>query len=61
MLKLTMYPATDGDCLLLTWGDQRAQWNAVIDLGRGPTWKAVRQVFSGLDNIEPADDQSRRS
>ncbi|MEV4610725.1 hypothetical protein MRBLMR1_005862 [Neorhizobium sp. LMR1-1-1.1] len=52
MLKLTMYPATDGDCLVLTWGEGKELSNAIVDLGRGPTWRAVRQVISDLENIE---------
>jgi beta-lactamase superfamily II metal-dependent hydrolase len=52
MFKLTMYPATDGDCLLLTWGDDQKAWNAIIDLGRAATWTAVRPIFAALENIE---------
>jgi beta-lactamase superfamily II metal-dependent hydrolase len=52
MFKLTMYPATDGDCLLLTWGDQQKTSNAIIDLGRGATWRAVKSSFATLNNIE---------
>jgi hypothetical protein len=52
MFKLTMYPATDGDCLLMSWGDGREISNAIIDLGRNATWKAVKPIFGALDNIE---------
>ncbi|MBO0132277.1 ComEC/Rec2 family competence protein [Agrobacterium burrii] len=52
MLKLTMYPATDGDCLVVSWGDDLKVWNAIVDLGRGATWKAVQPTFAALKNIE---------
>jgi beta-lactamase superfamily II metal-dependent hydrolase len=47
-----MYPATDGDCLVMSWGDDLTVRSAVIDLGRGATWKAVRPTLTSLKNIE---------
>jgi hypothetical protein len=47
-----MYPATDGDCLLVRWGDQEASCHIIVDLGRGATWKAVKPIFGALKNIE---------
>ena len=50
--RLTMYPATDGDCLLLTWGRSARLHHALVDLGRGSTYKAVKPVLQSLENIE---------
>ncbi|WP_051447570.1 ComEC/Rec2 family competence protein [Rhizobium leguminosarum] len=50
--QLTMYPATDGDCLLVRWGKQDAYHHIIVDLGRGATWKTVKPIFGALKNIE---------
>uniref|UniRef100_UPI003F4947C6 ComEC/Rec2 family competence protein n=1 Tax=Ensifer adhaerens TaxID=106592 RepID=UPI003F4947C6 len=50
--QLTMYPATDGDCLLVRWGDDNAHKHIIVDLGRGPTWDKVRPIFEPLEGVE---------
>lgn len=50
--RLTMYPALDGDCLVLTWGNSRDPHHIIMDLGRGGTYKAIRNRISTLENIE---------
>lgn len=50
--KLTMFPASEGDCLLLSWGDQRSLCHALTDLGRKGDYKALRPIFTELEEIE---------
>jgi beta-lactamase superfamily II metal-dependent hydrolase len=49
--QLTMHPARDGDCLVLTWGDAKLH-HLVVDLGRTATYGAVRPVLSQLGDVE---------
>jgi beta-lactamase superfamily II metal-dependent hydrolase len=51
-LRMTMYPALDGDCLLLTWGNSAKLWHMIIDLGRGATYKRIRSDLKALGEIE---------
>lgn len=51
MLRLTLNPALDGDCLVLGWGDGSSR-NLVVDLGRGSTYKAVKKNLQRLENID---------
>lgn len=50
--RLTMYPAMDGDCLLLSWGKDTKLHHIIVDLGRGGTYNAVKEPLRGLDNVE---------
>ena len=34
MLRLTTFPAQDGDCLLLSYGEGAQTWHVLIDGGR---------------------------
>ena len=51
MLRLTLNPALDGDCLVLGWGDGPSR-NLVVDLGRGLTYRVVRNHLQSLENID---------
>jgi len=51
MLQLTLNPANDGDCLILSWGNGAAH-SLVVDLGRGSTYTAVKQRLQSLASIE---------
>lgn len=51
MLQLTLHPALDGDCLVLSWGDGASR-NLVVDLGRGATYKSVRTQLRALNSID---------
>lgn len=42
MFKMTMLPAGDGDCLVLSWGEPDALRHAVVDGGRTSTYLALR-------------------
>jgi beta-lactamase superfamily II metal-dependent hydrolase len=50
--KLTMFPASEGDCLLLSWGAEHALRHALTDLGHKGDYKALRPTFASLGDIE---------
>ena len=50
--RLTMLPALDGDCLLVSWGSSSTLHHLIVDLGRGETFKAVKGELAGLTNVE---------
>lgn len=52
MFTLTMHPASEGDCLQLTWGEADAPHHAVIDLGRTKNYRALAPALKALKNIE---------
>ncbi|MFC0218694.1 ComEC/Rec2 family competence protein [Pseudochelatococcus lubricantis] len=52
VFRLTMYPALDGDCLLLTWGEGGSLKHLVMDLGRAGTWKKVRPTLASIGEVE---------
>ncbi len=49
--RLTMHPAGDGDCLVLTWGTSQLH-HLIVDLGRTATYESIRPQIAGLDNVE---------
>lgn len=57
MFELTMFPASDGDCLLLTWGETGALHHMVIDGGRASAWPHLR---SRLEEIAEAGEEIDR-
>jgi beta-lactamase superfamily II metal-dependent hydrolase len=52
MLSLTMFPALDGDSLLISWGSQTKPRHLLVDLGRATTYKSLRSRLKSLSNIE---------
>jgi beta-lactamase superfamily II metal-dependent hydrolase len=50
---MTMYPALDGDCLLVSWGRCSANLHhLLVDLGRGATYRKARSQLNSLQNLE---------
>jgi beta-lactamase superfamily II metal-dependent hydrolase len=47
-----MFPALDGDCLLISWGSPEKLWHMLIDLGRGQTYKKIRPELQALGVLE---------
>ena len=43
LFRVSMLPAGDGDCLVLSWGEPGALGHAVIDGGRAATYAALRR------------------
>lgn len=52
MFTLTMHPASDGDCLQLSWGMPNDLHHALIDLGRSKNYKALAPRLKELANVE---------
>jgi beta-lactamase superfamily II metal-dependent hydrolase len=52
IFRLTMYPASDGDALLLTWGEVRDPHYALIDLGRTNDYKQLRPALRKIGRFE---------
>lgn len=48
MFRMSMLPAGDGDCLVLTWGEPGALRHAVVDGGRTSTYDALRPLLVGM-------------
>ena len=48
MFELTLYPALDGDCHVLAWGDAAAPKRLLIDGGRDATWSALKKELEKL-------------
>ncbi len=57
MIRLTMLPGEDGDCLLLEWGDEAAVHRMLIDGGRAGSYDRVKEYLAthvgdaGLDVV----------
>lgn len=50
--RMTMLPARDGDCILLTWGRGASLHHMLVDLGREGTYRAIKADLQALENIE---------
>lgn len=54
--KLTLLPAADGDCLLLTWGDDTGLHHMVVDGGRSSSYTHLHDRLVDIANAsEPLD------
>jgi hypothetical protein len=42
IFRIEMMPAREGDCLLVTYGNERETRRILIDGGRSATWQDVR-------------------
>jgi hypothetical protein len=49
---MTMYPALDGDCIVLSWGESSSLHHIIVDLGRGASYRAARDELMALGNVE---------
>lgn len=50
--RMTMLPALDGDCVLLSWGREPDLHHVLVDLGRGVTYRAIRDRLDNLRAVE---------
>lgn len=48
IFRLTLLPASDGDCMLLTWGDEDDLHHMVIDGGRSGTYPVLFEQLEGI-------------
>jgi beta-lactamase superfamily II metal-dependent hydrolase len=47
-----MYPASEGDALALTWGEDSQLFHALVDLGRTDDYRAIRPTLKEIGHIE---------
>jgi len=52
VFRLTMHPASEGDALTLSWGEEDELFHALIDLGRPADYKAMRSELSSTGRFE---------
>ncbi len=52
VFKLRMYPAADGDCLMLTWGNGTSHRHALVDFGRAQSYRAARARLHQIGTFE---------
>jgi beta-lactamase superfamily II metal-dependent hydrolase len=52
VFRLVMHPASEGDALTLTWGENGALFHALIDLGRTSDYKAIRPALKEAGRFE---------
>ena len=50
--SLTMLPASEGDCLILSWGREDERRHALIDLGRTADYKTNRAALAAIGRFE---------
>jgi len=48
MFELEMFPARDGDCLVVTWGDATSPKRMLIDGGRESAWAELKKTYKDL-------------
>jgi beta-lactamase superfamily II metal-dependent hydrolase len=48
MFQLTLFPALDGDCLLLSYGEDNALRHVLVDGGRTRTYDSLRRVLAQI-------------
>jgi beta-lactamase superfamily II metal-dependent hydrolase len=51
MIRLTMMPAEDGDCLLLEYGDDTFVRRILVDGGRAGTYPRIKPTLARLDGL----------
>jgi glyoxylase-like metal-dependent hydrolase (beta-lactamase superfamily II) len=49
---LTMFAASEGDALVLSWGTNGASYHALIDLGRTDDYRSIRPVLEAIGRFE---------
>lgn len=48
IFRLTLHPASDGDALMLTWGESTAPHFALVDLGRTKDYRALKPFLKKI-------------
>lgn len=51
-MVLTMHPASEGDCLLLSWGTARSRRRLLVDFGRTGDYRRLRPTLAELKSLE---------
>jgi beta-lactamase superfamily II metal-dependent hydrolase len=52
VFRLFMHPASEGDALMLVWGDAANPRHALIDLGRTKNYRALKPLLQSISEFE---------
>jgi beta-lactamase superfamily II metal-dependent hydrolase len=52
IFRLAMYPASEGDALMLTWGDAAKPCHALVDLGRTKNYQALKPRLKEIGELD---------
>jgi beta-lactamase superfamily II metal-dependent hydrolase len=52
VFSVTMLPASEGDSILLAWGEDGAEFHTLIDLGRTKNFRAARPALEKIGRFE---------
>ncbi|MGJ4858663.1 hypothetical protein ACN6KF_004664 [Labrys sp. La1] len=52
VFKLAMHPASEGDALMLSWGEEGTLHRALIDLGRTKNYRALKPLLQAIGSFE---------
>ena len=52
VFRLAMYPASEGDTLMLTWGEAERPRHALVDLGRTKNYRALKPLLKEIANVD---------
>ncbi|PRH88800.1 hypothetical protein C5L14_06170 [Labrys okinawensis] len=52
VFRLAMHPASEGDALMLSWGEEDALHRALIDLGRTKNYRALKPLLQTIGTFE---------
>lgn len=50
--QMTIFPALDGDCILLSWGVRPDLRHLLVDLGRAQTYEAIKDELKSIGELE---------
>lgn len=52
VFRLAMYPASEGDALMLSWGEEGSLHHALVDLGRTKNYHALKPRLQAIGSFE---------
>jgi len=52
VFRLAAHPASEGDALMLSWGDGARPRHALVDLGRTKNYRALKPLLKGIAEID---------
>ncbi|MFC2250730.1 hypothetical protein ACETRX_13985 [Labrys portucalensis] len=52
VFRLAMHPASEGDALMLSWGEEDALHRALVDLGRTKNYRVLKPLLQAIGSFE---------
>jgi beta-lactamase superfamily II metal-dependent hydrolase len=52
VFRLAMHPASEGDALMLTWGDAARPRHALVDVGRTKNYRALKPLLEEIKEVD---------